>query len=271
MRLIRQYIIFVLLIAGQYVNAQTDSIYSLTKRIQGDIVDFAVDNLGYIYLVNSDNQVKKLSPNGDSMAVYNDVRHFGKIYFLDVTNPLKILLYQRDFLTIVELDRLLNILNTIDLRNLGIFQAKAIGLAYDNNTWIYDEVDAKLKKVADDGTLVDQTTDIRQFVDRVPDPSSITDQNGLVYLYDSAHGVYIFDHYGAFQKQIQLTGWQDFRVLDKILFGRDRQNFLKYQSGNPDIQKQIIPTTYLPAIKIFITPNSIYVLKQNALEVYSRK
>jgi len=271
MSCVRRYIIFVSLIGCLSANAQSDSTFSLTRRIQGSIVDFAVDNLGYIYLVSPDNQVKKISPNGDSMAVYNDLRHFGKIYLIDVTNPLKILLYQRDFLTIVQLDRLLNILNTIDLRNLGIFQCKAIGLAYDNNTWIYDEVEAKLKKVADDGSLVDQTTDVRQFTDQAPDPTSIIDQNGLVYLYDSAHGVYVFDQYGAFQRQIHLTGWEDFSVIDKTLFGRDQQYFLKYKSGNPDIQRQPIPADYLPALKIIITPNSIYVLKQNALEIYSRK
>ena len=266
-----RFIFLFFLIRGLCANAQPDSNYSLTRRIQGNIVDFAVDNLGFIYLVSSDNQVKKISPNGDSMAVYNDVRHFGKIYSVDVTNPLKILLYQKDFSTIVMLDRLLNILNTIDLRNLGIFQAKAIGLAYDNNVWVYDEVAAKLKRIADDGSLVDQTTDIRQFVDQVPDPTSIIDQNGLVYLYDSTQGVYIFDHYGAFQKQIHLTGWEDFNVIDKTLLGRDQEYFLKYRLGNPEIQRQPIPANYLPASKITITPNSIFVLKQNSLEIYTRR
>jgi len=271
MRLRFYYIIFILLVKSFWANAQQDTGFVLNKFIQGNIVDFAVDNLGNIYLLSIGNQLKKIGPGGDSLAVYNDVPRYGKISSMDVTNPLKILLYYREFATIVMADRFLNVVNTIDLRNLNIFQAKAIGLAYDNNIWIYDELEAKLKRVRDDGSIVNVTTDIRQFVDVVPEPSIIADQSGLVYLYDTARGLYIFDHYGAFQKHIQLPGWQDFGVIEKSLLGRDEKYFFRYQSGDPGVQQQIIPPAYLPAIKIIIMPGAIYVLKQKGLEIYTRK
>src|SRR5882724_3195432 len=229
MKFLSYYIIFILLIGGFCAQAQPDTNFVLNKTLRGDIADFAVDNLGNIYLLNSDNQLKKIGPAGDSLAVYNDVRRYGKIYSMDVTNPLKVLLYYREFATIVMMDRFLNVVNTIDLRSLNIFQAKAIGLAYDNNVWIYDDQEAKLKRIRDDGSLVNATTDIRQFVDVVPDPSLVADQSGLVYLYDTAKGVYIFDHYGAFQKHLQLTGWKDFSVIEKSLLGRDQHYFFRYQ------------------------------------------
>ena len=271
MKLSRFYIFLIFLLSIGNAYAQQDTDFVLTKTIPGDIVNFAVDNLGNIYVLSSGNQLKKISPAGDSLAVYNDVRRYGDVYSIDVTNPLKILLYYREFATIVTVDRFLTIVNTIDLRSLGIFQAKAIGLAYDNNIWIYDELQAKLKRIHDDGTLVNETTDIRQFVDTVPEPSVIADQSGLVYLYDSARGAYVFDHYGAFQRFIQLPGWEDFSVIEKNLLGRDHHYFFRYQSGNPDIQRQPIPINYLPAARIIIMPNSIYVLKQTGLEIYSKK
>lgn len=170
-------------------SAQRASDFVLTKAIGGDFIDFTVDNLGNIYVLNKDNQLKKLSPNGDSLAIFNDVRRFGKVSFIDVTNPLKIVVYYREFTMIIELDRFLNIVNTIDLRKLNILQAKAVGLGYDNNVWVYDELDAKLKRIADDGSLVDQTTDFRQLFDSTPDPSILRDQGGYVYLYDTVKGV----------------------------------------------------------------------------------
>src|ERR1700709_2779720 len=124
-------IVFLLLLAARTVPAQQPADFALTKTIQADIVDFTVDNLGNIYLLNKDNQLKKLDANGDSLAVFNDVRRFGKIATIDVTNPLKILVFYREFTTIIVLDRFLNIVNTIDLRSLNILQAKAIGMAYD--------------------------------------------------------------------------------------------------------------------------------------------
>lgn len=245
--------------------------FHLILTIPSDIVYFTVDNLGNIYVLNGDNQLKKLSPRGDSLAVFNDVRRYGKIATIDATNPLKILVYYREFTTVIELDRFLNIVNTIDLRKQNILQAKAVVLAYDNSVWVYDELDAKLKRIGDDGSLADQTNDFRQLFDSVPDPASICDQEGLVYLYDPAKGVYIFDHYGTLKTHLDLRGWKDFDVIGKNMLGRDDTNFYRYQPGTLNMQEEPIPAAYQGASHIHITPTVIYVLKKTGLEIYSRK
>jgi hypothetical protein len=128
-----------------------------------------------------------------------------------------------------------------------------------------------LKRLRDDGSLVDQTTDFRQVFDTVPDPTVIADQSGLVYLYDINRGVFAFDHYGGFKQTLPLTGWQDFTVIDKILLGRDQQKFYRYQLGTLNLQEIPIPPAYQGALKIKITPGAIYVLKKKVLEIYSRR
>src|SRR5262245_40477512 len=105
---IRSIIILGMLII-QHASAQRASDFALSKTIGGDLAAFTVDNLGNIYVLSNANQLKKLSPAGDSLAVFNDVRRFGKVSFVDVTNPLKIVVYYREFTTIIELDRFLNI------------------------------------------------------------------------------------------------------------------------------------------------------------------
>jgi hypothetical protein len=267
----KNYIFILLLLVAGFARAQPTTDFLLNRTIRADIADFATDNLGNIYLLSKDNQLKKLSANGDSLAVFNDVRKYGKIWSIDVTNPLKLLIYYREFTIIIELDRFLNIINTIDLRNLNILQAKAVGLAYDNNVWVYDELDARLKRIGDDGSLVDQTNDFRQLFDTVPDPSVIRDQGGLVYLYDSAKGAYVFDHYGGLKAHVPLAGWSDFTVIEKSMVGRNQQKFFRYQLGTLDLREETIPAAYQGAIKITITTTNVYVLKEKALEVYSRR
>ncbi|MBS1947431.1 MAG: hypothetical protein JST47_06655 [Bacteroidetes bacterium] len=268
-----RFILFIsfFLFSFYFAQAQSDTSFYLSKTLAGDIVDFNVDNTGNIYLLNKNNQLKKLNTDGDSIAVYNAVNTYGDVYYIDVTNPLKVLLYYKDFSTIVEVDRLLNILNTIDLRNLNILQVKAIGLAYDNNIWVYDELNATLKRIRDDGSLADQTTDFRQLFDSVPDPTLVIDQGGLVYLYDINKGVYVFDHYGSFKTKVAIMGWQDFTVIDKNLVGRDELFFYKYQLGGQGIRQQPVPAPYRSAIKIKIMPAAVYVLKKNMLQVYSHR
>jgi len=265
------YIIICSMLILQGASAQRASDFVLSKTIGGDYTDFTVDNLGNIYVLNTGNQLRKLNSNGDSLAIFNDVRRFGKVSSIDVTNPLKIVVYYREFTMIIELDRFLNIVNTIDLRKLNILQAKAVGLAYDNNVWVYDELDAKLKRIGDDGTLVDQTTDFRLLFDSTPDPSLLRDQGGYVYLYDTLKGVYMFDHYGGLKNHIALPGWKDFDVLDKSMLGRDTRSFLRYEQGTLNLQEEPIPAYAADARRIRITPSAIYVLKKKGLEVYSNR
>jgi hypothetical protein len=137
---IRSFIILTaFLICSQLVSAQTiattDTFFVFNKVAGEQVTDFTVDNLGNLYIVSNTGQIKKIGPNGDSIAVFNNVRQYGKLYLIDVTNPLRALLYYRDFGTIVVLDRFLNTRATIDLRKQQLFQVNAIGQSYDNNIW----------------------------------------------------------------------------------------------------------------------------------------
>ncbi len=248
-----------------------DTVFQFKKFITGDFTDFTIDNLGNLYLVGLTGQLKKIGPNGDSIAVFNNVRQYGKLYFIDVTNPLKVLLYFRDFGTIVVLDRFLNTRTTIDLRRQHLFQVKAIGQSYDNNIWVFDELESKLKRVSEDGRILDQSTDFRQLFDSTPSPQFIVDQNKQVFLYDSLKGVYLFDYYGTLKNRIRLTGWTDFTVIGDAMYGRDEGMLYRYEAGTLNLQQYRIPDNMRDARKIKITSGSIYLLRDNRLEVYTYK
>jgi hypothetical protein len=251
-------------------SAQTaDTTFVFNKLAGQQVTDFTVDNLGNLYIMNNTGQIKKIGPAGDSIAVFNNVRQYGKLYFMDVTNPLRVLLYFRDFGTIVVLDRFLNTRATIDLRQQQLFQVNAIGQSYDNNIWVYDDMESRLKRIGEDGRVLDQTNDFRMIVDTAPSPQFIVDQNRLVYLYDSLKGVYLFDYYGAFKNRIQLKGWTDFTVIGNAMYGRDANMLYRYEPGSLNLQTYPIPVEMRNAQKIKIMPGNLYVLRNNRLEVFS--
>jgi hypothetical protein len=245
-----------------------DSLPQMSRFIAGSYADFQVDNLGNIFVLTPDNQLKKYSGTGDSLGVYNDVRTYGKVAYIDVSNPLKILLFYQEFGTIVMLDRFLNNVNSLDLRQLGFYQVTCIGLAYDNNIWVYDALAGKLNKIASDGTLINQTNDIRTFTDSVPNPVLLTDQGGLVYLFDPQKGAFLFDHYGGYAKFIPLKNWRHFSVINKTMLGWNGHEFLKYEDKMYAEEKKRIPGYYLPALKILIMPDYNYVLKADGIHVF---
>ena len=256
------------LFAWAVYQPSTDSLPQMSRLISGTFVDFQVDNLGNIFVLTPDNQLKKYNGSGDSLGVFNDVRRYGKIAYIDVSNPLKILLFYQEFGTIVMLDRFLNNINSLDLRQLGFYQVTCIGLAYDNNIWVYDALAGKLNKISSDGSQINQTNDIRQFTDSVPNPVLLTDQGGLVYLFDPQKGAFLFDHYGGYSKFIPLKNWRHFSVINKTMLGWNGQEFLKYEDKMPAEEKKQIPGYYLPALKILIMPDFLYVLKADGIHVY---
>jgi hypothetical protein len=248
--------------------AQQDTLKQVAL-IKGDIIDFTIDNLGNIYLVNRDNQLKKINIKGDSLGVFNDIRQYGKVYSIDATNPLKVLLFYKDYGNIVVLDRYLNVRNTINLHKANVFQVSAISQSYDNGIWLYDPQEAKLKKLNDEGNIVDQSADFRLFLDAVPFPVQIVDQDRLVYLYDPEKGLYIFDYFGTLKNKVALLGWQDFQVVGGKVFGRKRNTLEQYQPGILSLKEQSLDHILGGVVKIKISLNNLYCLKDGVIKVYA--
>lgn len=267
MKRIGHIIIALLLVTA--AQAQSDSSFKLVKRINGDIAAFTIDNLDNVYLLSSTNQIKKLNSNGDSVGVYNAVRKFGQATLIDVSNPLKVLVYYRDFATIVMLDRFLNMINTIDLRKSNILQVRAIGQSYDNKIWVYDELESKLKKIDDDGSLLQETPDFRQLFGSAPSPQKIFDQDKFVYLYDSAQAVFVFDYYGALKNKILISGWKNFKVSAKYIYGSQGNKLFRYDIRTYRLEEWNMPGELYKSKAFNFSSFRLYALRDNSIEIYS--
>lgn len=266
------YIFFGLILCSAGVSsAQPDTAIKLQHQhfIQGSYTDFYLDNLNNIYLLNKDNQIKKLNSNGDSVAVSNALKKYGDVYSVDVSNPLKISVYYKDFSTIVILDRFLSNINTIDLRKYGILQAQAVAQSYDNNYWVFDAVENKLKKIDDNGNILLQTPDFRTIFTESFSPQNIFDKNGFVYLYDVKNGWLIFDYYGALKQNIPQVGLKNIQTIKNDLYGFDSiQNIHRY---NVQTFKETIYHFNIKieeAIKFQLNMNNLYALTTDGLYVF---
>jgi hypothetical protein len=227
---VRRYATILLILVFSQVHAQKDSGFVLVRTYEGDIADAAMDNLDNLYIVSSTGQIKKFNADGDSVGIYNQVKNFGRLQTIDVTNPLKILLFYKDFSTVVVLDRFLANMNTLDLRKSSILQPAAIGLSYDDHIWVFDEYDNKLKKVDQQGNRLSETADLRSVFSQGVAPQKIISDNGLVYLADTTNGIFIFDNYGSFKKRIALRNWQSIAVNSNRVISTDREAITVYNT-----------------------------------------
>ncbi len=250
-------------------NTTADSIFKYVKKIPGSFTYLDVDVLDNLYLITDKNQLKKFRANGDSLAVFNDVKKFGNPTMLDVSNPLKVLLYYKNFSTIVILDRFLAVRNTINLRNQNIFKVKTLATSYDNNIWIFDEQNVALKKINDDGAVINETLDWRQLFDTVPSPSQIIDRNNFVYLYDQSKGFYIFDYYGSFKNNLPFLNWKHVAVNGNKLMGFVGDIFYSYEINSFNLKSYQLPLFFNDARDIKIMNSKVYLLKKEGVEVYN--
>jgi hypothetical protein len=248
---------------------KSDSNFSYAHFIAGTFSYMDVDVLGNLYLITNDNQLKKLKPNGDSVAIFNDVKKFGNPSLIDVSNPLKILLYYKSFSTVVILDRFLSFRNSINFRKGNIFKAKTIATSYDNNIWLFDEQDFKLKKIKDDGTLLSETNDWRQIFDDVPSPTEMIDRDGAVYLHDIQKGFYIFDYYGSLKNTLPFKNWLHVAVANNKIMGFENNTLQSYELNTLNLKSYALPSFFNGYLDIKAMNGKVYLLRKTGVEVYN--
>jgi hypothetical protein len=258
-----------ILFTGSILYAQDDSLFRFLKKIEYPISSFTVDNLGELYIINTDNQLKKYDEKGDSVGVFNQVTKYGKLSYVEAQNPWKAILFYQNYLTVVLLDKYLNVLTNINLRNQNIFRVKAVTTSYDNNIWLFDEQDYKLKKIDDNGKGLFETVDFRLLFDSVPTPQKIIDYDGFVYLYDPEKGLYTFDYYGSFKNRLSFLHWTDIEIIDKQIYGFDKDYLYRYTPPFPDVKKLILSPSLQNNNSIKVSNHRIYILKNQRLEIYS--
>lgn len=243
--------------------------FALERTIPGDFNAMEIDVLNNLYLITAGNQLKKISSRGDSMAVFNDVKKFGNPTLIDVTNPLKVLLYYKNYATVVMLDRLLSPRNTINFRQQQIFSVKAIATSYDNNVWMFDEQDLKLKKIDENGKMLQETTDWRLIMDAVPSPRNIIDANNFVYLYDPAKGFYIFDYYGTYKNNLPFLNWDNISISGNRLSGFLNRQFFSYELQSLQLKTYNLPAFLNNYSSIKYMNGKLYLLKKEGVQIYT--
>lgn len=254
---------------GNYyaIAQKTDSSLStppeLLHTISGTYTDFEVDNLGNLYLVGQQQQIKKLSTSLDSVAVFNDKRHFGHLHSIDVSNPLKTLLFFRDFGMVVVLDRLLNVRTILNLRTIGIQQPAVITQSYDNNIWVYDELESMIKKVDEGGNILTTSPDFRVVFDEPPQPQTLCDFNKFLYVYDSTIGILVMDYFGAYKNKVSFLGWKNVHGIARGITATDDKGLIYYEPGNLSTQSYPLPPKILAAKKIIVENKKLYTLDRS--------
>lgn len=179
----------------------------------------AVDKLQQWYTIYDDYRLQKYSADGRLLYEYGE-NNLGKIAYLDVSNPLQILVYYDEYSTAVLLDRTLSPLQRIDLSALGIWQSAALAVSNDNQLWLYDPSQQVLRKISASGEIVQESPNLSFLVDADFYPTFLLEANNRLYLNDPQHpqGVLVFDNLGNYLNSLPVRGVEHFQLWNGLLF-----------------------------------------------------
>jgi hypothetical protein len=246
--------------------------FNLTKKIQGKFVEISCDNTGNLYAVNTTGRLTKYNANGDSVAAFNDVIRYGTPSQLDASNPLRPLLFYRNYSIIIILDQLLTRRYMTDLRKKGFPQSGAVCNSYDNKIWIYDNLNFKVVKLDEDLNLLNESADLRTLTEEAPEPVFFAETGNNLVLYDTARGFFIFDLYGGLKNNIPIKGWKHVGGSNDFLWGVNK-GYLQFLSLQQHADLQRIPKYKLPlfiseAKSICITKRKLFLINDSGIEIY---
>lgn len=242
---------------------------TLVNKIDATVSFFTTDHLGNCYLV-TENGLFKYDLDGKLLSSFSQ-KNFGTIQLVDATDPLKVLIFNKDFSSAITLDTKLTVQSTFNLRDLNLQQPILICVSRHDGYWIYDKQSNQLKKINASLQPVHESSDLSQIINSELNPVFLVESEKWLWLSNPSSGVLIFDMFGTYLKTLEIKDSIDinnFQVNnDKIILSGE--NMLK-EINQFDLNEKVIIYKELTDVKkMRIEQNRLYVLKKNIFEIYS--
>jgi hypothetical protein len=185
------------------------------------------DNLGKIYLI-WDQEIKQYDTDG-KLINRNSDKWLGRIYDLDATNALELLVYYQDQAQVVFYDNQLAAKGrTISLEQLGFEQVSEVCSSYGNGLWLYDRVKFELVRLDKQNNFTVRTGNLYPVLGFVPRPVHMREAGNRLYVSDPAHGILVFDIYGTYYNTLPIKDIGFFQVYMNGLFYLKDTHLLRY-------------------------------------------
>jgi hypothetical protein len=225
------------------------------------------DNLQNAYVITSENSLVKIDSVGNILFKYNQNR-FGQLKFADATNPLKLVLSYPDYQTVVMLDNTLSEVGTISLKQLGIYNYHSLCFSpRDNNFWVFDENDFKLKKIDRNSNIILESSDMFQQLGYAIHPVYMQEENQYLFLSDTTLGIFVFDVYGIYYETLPFKNVLKFQVRDDQIFFREENHLHSFQMKTL-AEKNISLPEENAVLDARMENRRLYLLEKDSLKFY---
>lgn len=209
------------------------------------VKDFFVDPAGRPYLLLNDDRLVTANQLGATTNSFYD-SSLGSPDYIDVTNPFQILVYYREYGTVVVLDRTLSELDRIDLfANPAIRQPGAIARSYDNGLWVFDNWNYRLLRIDERGEVDQSTNDLRLQLNGPGEPSDIyVGRNVVILNFPDVSRLAVFSNFGEFRRWVEVPAATRLSWKAPYLLATKADTAWKWMPDSPDfLVLPVLPMT----------------------------
>lgn len=248
------------------INADAQQKLALNKRIETKASLLFSDALGNFFLV-AGNVLSKYSPEGELLRTYSNMKS-GSPAWVDPTDPLKILVFHKDFSLLRYLnDEMAVQRDEVSLISLGLTDPLLVCASFDNGFWVYDGAGRQLSRFDSRLRKNQESGDISQITGKLFQPEMMMELGHILYINDPQTGILVFDRYAAYLRTIPILGIKCFQVYGDNIFFLNDSSISAYHLT----EKTFSEIMKVPAgSKAFRIENKrFYLLTAEAVEIYT--
>jgi len=184
---------------------------------------FSTDNFGNTYFVKGD-EIKKYNAQGELLKIFS-AKNLGKITSIDASNPLRVLVFYKDFASVLFVDDLLSQNgDAINLLDLSLEQSDAVCTSFNNGLWFFNRQNANLMRLDENLQTMVNTGNLNRLLGTTLKPTFLLEYNGYLYLNSPEEGIFVFDIYGTYFKTIHIKNLLHFQVKEnQVIYFTDSQ------------------------------------------------
>ena len=253
-----------LLIIITFLLLSTNFVSYKNITVRGD--KFVSDIMGNFYITNRQ-EITKYNNDGIKICSYSN-GSLGSIDYVDVSNPLGILLVYTNFNRIVVLDNSLSEINLpYNLDNIGVDQVELACNSNFGGFWIYNSTNMQLERYNTMLQLEQQSTDISMLINNDEQPNFLIEKNDYIFLNFPDNGIMIFDYAGNYFKTISVKDVQNLYIDgNTITYYRDnkivRNNLVTFAE-----EEIILPDT-VDILNAYLAKDKLLIFKEGWVSLY---
>lgn len=167
--------------------------------IQGELLNYSIDNFGNIYTTNKD-VIVKYSPQLDTL--FSSSLKSLVPTSIESSKSFRVLVFDKERGVINFLDNTLtDVKGEIDLADLDVLQAVLVCESFNGNTfWVLDEGGQQLLKLNQNLEIISRVDNLNFLFDKKESPIQMFEHNDELVIHFPNYGIATFDVFGTYLK-----------------------------------------------------------------------